>query len=176
MSWLRLTATSICLSDAYIKHIQCLSTLTFCPLLYGSSLRQLNPLYLALNLGFGSLMWSQNDAIVSCSNIHIGHNKVFEHIDMVSTVGKWKQPYTIIPTLLGSDFVVCGNLLSWNDFILSWLRLTAISICIPHPYWAYTKWLSKLIWCPLAYEQPYTVVFHVLFSTFIWNHADLLNI
>jgi hypothetical protein len=34
--------------------------------------------------------------------------KVFEHIDMLS-IGKWLQPYTVIPTLLGSDFGVLGH-------------------------------------------------------------------
>jgi hypothetical protein len=37
--------------------------------------------------------------------------KVFEHIDMLPIVIKY-QPYTVIPTLLGSDFgalgVTCG--------------------------------------------------------------------
>jgi hypothetical protein len=35
--------------------------------------------------------------------------KVFEHIDMLS-IGMQYQPYTIIPTLLGSDFGVLGHL------------------------------------------------------------------
>jgi hypothetical protein len=37
--------------------------------------------------------------------------KLFEHIDTLS-IGIWYQPYTFIPTLLGSDFgviwVTCG--------------------------------------------------------------------
>ncbi len=36
-------------------------------------------------------------------------HKVFEHIDMLS-LGIQKQPYTVIPTLLGSYFWECGNL------------------------------------------------------------------
>jgi hypothetical protein len=59
--------------------------------------------------------------------------KVIEHIDMLSMVIQY-QPYTVIPTLLGSDFGVLGNLLSQNDVIMSWLRLTAISNCFPYPY------------------------------------------
>ncbi len=35
--------------------------------------------------------------------------KVFEHIDMLS-MGIQLQPYTVIPTLLGSDFGVLGHL------------------------------------------------------------------
>jgi hypothetical protein len=34
--------------------------------------------------------------------------KVFEHIDMLS-MGIQYQPYTVIPTLLGSDFGVLGH-------------------------------------------------------------------
>ncbi len=59
--------------------------------------------------------------------------RVIEHIDMLS-MGIQYQPYTVIPTLLGSDFGVLGHLLSQNDEIMSWLRLTAISNCIPYLY------------------------------------------
>jgi hypothetical protein len=44
--------------------------------------------------------------------------KVFEHIDMLS-MGIEYQPYTVIPTLLGSDFEVLGHLWSQNDVIMS---------------------------------------------------------
>ena len=50
--------------------------------------------------------------------------KVFERIDMLSK-GKQLQPYTVVPTLLGSDFGVLGHMSSRNDAITSWLRLTA---------------------------------------------------
>jgi hypothetical protein len=40
--------------------------------------------------------------------------KVFEHIDMLSMNIK-KQPYTVIPTLLGSDFGVLGHL--WSQMM-----------------------------------------------------------
>ena len=59
--------------------------------------------------------------------------KVIEHIDMLS-MGIQYQPYTVIPTLLGSDFGVLGHLWSQNYVIMSWLRLTAISTCFPYPY------------------------------------------
>jgi hypothetical protein len=59
--------------------------------------------------------------------------KVFEHIDMLS-MGIRYQPYTFIPTLLGSDFGALGHLWSQNDVIMSWLRLTATSNCFPHPF------------------------------------------
>jgi hypothetical protein len=79
--------------------------------------------------------------------------KVIEHIDMLS-MGIQYQPYTVIPTLLlGSDFVVLGHLLRQNDVIMSWLKLTAISNWFPYPYWTYTKYLSKLICCPLVYSS-----------------------
>jgi hypothetical protein len=47
--------------------------------------------------------------------------KVIEHIDMLS-MGIQYQPYTVIPTLLGSDFGALGHLQSQNDEIMSWLR------------------------------------------------------
>ncbi len=59
--------------------------------------------------------------------------KVFEHIDMLS-IGIWWQPYTVIPTLLGSGFGVLSQLQSQNNVIMSWLRLIATSNCFPHPY------------------------------------------
>ena len=59
--------------------------------------------------------------------------KVFEHIDML-----WKgiqlQPYTVVPTPLGSDFGVLGHMSRRHDVITSWLRLTATSNRFPHPY------------------------------------------
>ena len=60
--------------------------------------------------------------------------KVIQHIDMLS-MGIQYQPYTVIPTLLlGFDFGVLGHLWSQNDVIMSWLRLTATSNCLQHPY------------------------------------------
>ncbi len=58
--------------------------------------------------------------------------KVVEHID-IFFMGIQYQPYTVIPTLLGSDFGVLGHLLSQHDEIMSWLRLTATSNCFPYP-------------------------------------------
>jgi hypothetical protein len=58
---------------------------------------------------------------------------VIEHIEMLS-MGIECPPYTVIPTLLGSDFEALGHLWSQNDVIMSWLRLTATSNCFPHPY------------------------------------------
>ncbi len=58
--------------------------------------------------------------------------KLFELIDLLS-IGIWYQPYTVIPTLLGSEFGVLGHLGSRNDVIMSWLRLTATSTFFPHP-------------------------------------------
>ena len=44
--------------------------------------------------------------------------KVFEHIDMLFQ-GIQLQPYTVIPTLLGSDFRVLGHMSSQKDAITS---------------------------------------------------------
>jgi hypothetical protein len=43
---------------------------------------------------------------------------VIEHIDMLS-MGIQCHPYTVIPTLLGSDFGVLGHVWSQNDVIMS---------------------------------------------------------
>ncbi len=61
--------------------------------------------------------------------------KVFEHIDMLS-MGSQYQPYTVSPTVIGSDFWVLGHIWLWsqNDVIMSCLRLTATSNCFLHPY------------------------------------------
>ncbi len=45
--------------------------------------------------------------LVSISILHI--YKVFEYIDMLS-IGIWQQPYTAIPTQLGSYFGTLGHL------------------------------------------------------------------
>jgi hypothetical protein len=52
--------------------------------------------------------------------------KVFEHIDMLS-IGIWEQSYTVIPTLLGSDFGVLGHLWSQNDAIMLEVALEIFS-------------------------------------------------
>ncbi len=56
---------------------------------------------------------------------------VIELIDMLS-MGIQYHAYTVIPTLIGSDFGVLGHLWSQNDEIMSWLRLTATSNCFPY--------------------------------------------
>ncbi len=52
-----------------------------------------------------------------------------------------------------------GSLVESNDIIMSWLRLTATLNCFPHPYWTYTKFLSTLICCPLAYSISLTQLY-----------------
>ncbi len=54
--------------------------------------------------------------------------KVFEHIDMLS-LGMRLWQYTVIPTLLGSDFGVLAHLWSQNNVITSRLRLISTSNC-----------------------------------------------
>jgi hypothetical protein len=48
--------------------------------------------------------------------------KVSENIGILS-MGIQYQPYTVIPTLLGSDFGALGHLWSHNDVNMSWLKL-----------------------------------------------------
>ncbi len=99
--------------------------------------------------------------------------KVFEHIDMLSTSIQ-QQPYTVLPTLLVSDFGVLGHLWSQNDVITSWLRLTATSNCLQHPYWTYTKCLSTLKCCPLAYGSSLTQITHSNRLRF-WGSGSLVE-
>ena len=49
-------------------------------------------------------------------------------------MGMHQKPYTVIPTLLGSDFGVLGHLWSQNDVVIEWLRLIATSNSFPHPH------------------------------------------
>jgi len=62
--------------------------------------------------------------LLPTSTLHIYN--MFEHIDMLS-IGIQQQPYTVLPTLLGSDFEVLGHLWSQHDVIMSWLRLRVTS-------------------------------------------------
>ena len=56
--------------------------------------------------------------------------------------------YTVIPTLLGSDFWVLVHMCSQDDVIASWLRLTANSNCFLHLSCTHTMCFSTLICCP----------------------------
>ena len=84
---------------------------------------------------------------------------------------------TLLPILLGSYFVVLCHLWSQHDVIMSWLRLTATSNWFPHPYYTYTKCLSTLICCPLAYTysksltQLYRSYFGVLGH--LWSQHEM---
>jgi len=61
--------------------------------------------------------------------------RVFELIDMLSmSMGTQQELFTVIPTLLGSDFGVLCHLWSQNDVIMLWFRLTVTSNCFLHPY------------------------------------------
>jgi hypothetical protein len=75
------------------------------------------------------------------------------------SIGIWYQPYTVLPTLQGSDFGVLGHLWSQNDVIVSWLRLTATANCFPHPYRTCKKFLGTLICCPYAYGSSLTQLY-----------------
>ncbi len=99
--------------------------------------------------------------------------KLFEHIGMLS-IGIRLQPYTVILTLLGSDFRVCGNLWSQNDVIWSWLRLTATSNCFPYPSYTNTKCLSTLIWCLWAYGSSLTQLYPPTWIKF-WGSESLVE-
>ncbi len=83
---------------------------------------------------------------------------MFEHFDMLS-IGIQQQPYTVLPTILGSDFEVLGHLWSQHDVIMSLLRLTATSNWFPHLHYTYRKSLSTLICCALAYSKSLTQIY-----------------
>ncbi len=42
--------------------------------------------------------------------------KVFEHIDIIY-IGIQQQPYTVLPTVIGSDFGVLGQQWLWSTMI-----------------------------------------------------------
>ncbi len=119
-SWLRLTATSNCFLNPHQTYTKCLSTLICCPQAYSSSLTQLSFL-LGSDVGvLGCYVESkccQYVMVEADSNLKLLPTsisyiyKVFEHIDMLS-IGIRQQPYTVIPTLLGSDLGVLGHMWS----------------------------------------------------------------
>ena len=109
------------------------STLICCTLAYTYS-KSLTKLYRSYFWVLGHL-WSQHDVIMSWLRLTSTSNciphpyytyNMFEHIGMLS-IGIQQQHYTVLPTLLGSDFEVLGHLWSQHDVIMSWLRLTATS-------------------------------------------------
>ena len=112
--------------------------------------------------------------LIPTSILHI--YKVFEHLDMLS-IGIQQQPNTVLRTLIGSDFGVRVYLWSQHDVITSWLMLRFTLNCFPHPYYTYTKCLSTLICCPLAYTysksltQLYRSYFGVLGH--LWSQHDV---
>jgi hypothetical protein len=101
--------------------------------------------------------------------------KVFWLIGMLS-IGIRYQPYSIIPTLLGSDFGDLGLLL-WrqNNVIASWLRLWFYSNCIMHP------WHVKSIWAHWYASHRHTVaalsysVISTLLGSEFWLSGSFLE-
>ncbi len=93
--------------------------------------------------------------------------KVFEHIDILFR-GIQQQPWTVIPTILGSDFVVPGSLVKPIDVITSWFRLTANSNCFLHPHHTYKKFLSTLICCPWAYGSSLKELYPPYLALTLW--------
>jgi hypothetical protein len=117
MSWLRLTAISNCFPHPYetckgFEHIDMLSI----------GIQQqpytVYPQYRLIFWGSGSLETDSHLKLLSTSILDIYN--MFEHIYMLF-IDIQQQPYTVIPTLLGSDFGVLGHLWSQNDVITSWL-------------------------------------------------------
>ena len=77
------------------------------------------------------------------------------------------KPYTVISTLLGSDFGVLGHMSSQNDAIMSWLRLTATSNHFHHPLLNIYKVFEDINMLFQGIQlQPYTVIPTLLGSDF----------
>jgi hypothetical protein len=93
----------------------------------------------------------------TASLIHTTHiQSVWAHCHWYAVHPHITSSLIQIPILLGSDVGVLGHLWSQNDVIMSRLRLTATSNCLPHPYYTYTKCLSILICYPSAYNISLT--------------------
>jgi hypothetical protein len=140
MSWLRLTATPQTASHIHIRHIQCVWAHWYAD--HGHIVAALHsythPTWLRC-WGSGSLVeskWCHYVMVEADSHTKLLPTSildiydVFEHIDMLF-MGIWYQPYTVIPTLLGSDVGALGHLWSQNDVIMSWLKLTAYQTAPP---------------------------------------------
>ena len=167
-----------------VRHIQ--SVWAHWYAVHGHTSAALNSYTLLLGSDFGvlgHLWWSRNDVIrswlrlTSTSNCfpHPYHTyNMFEHIDMLS-IGIQQQPFTVLPTLLGSDFEVLGHLWSQHHVIMSRLRLTATSYWCPHLYYTYTKSLSTLICCALAYSKSLHSYTHPTWLIFWGSSVSLVE-
>ncbi len=85
------------------------------------------------------------------------------------------QPYTVIPTLLGSDFG--GLVYNRNDAITSWLRLTATSNRVPRLYWTYKQIVEHNEMLSKGKQlQPYTVIPTLLgsFGVLVYSRNDAI--
>ncbi len=128
---------------------------------------------------FGALghMWSHNDVIMLWLRITATSN-CFPHPCQTHT--KCLSMLTCCPWAYSSSlmhlyppyftqilglWVTCGDR---NDVIMSWLRLTATSNFFSHQYQTYTKCLSTLICCPLAYGSSHTQLYPPYFAQ-IWG-------
>jgi hypothetical protein len=142
MSWLRLTATSNCF-HIHTRHIQ--SVWAHWYAVHCHRVAVLHSYTHSNRIRFwgsGSLVeskWCHYVMVEADSHLKLLPTsildiyKMLEHIDMLS-MGIQYQPYTVISSLLCSDFGALGHLWSQSDIIMSWLRLTAPSNCFPHPY------------------------------------------
>ena len=117
------------------------------------------PTLLGSDCGVLGHMWSQNDVIRSWLRLTV--TLIYfpcpsqTCMKCLSTLICCPQAFAssliVVPTPLNSDCEVLGHLLTQNDAVASWLRLTTNSGCFPHPCETYTKCLITLICCPQAY-------------------------
>jgi hypothetical protein len=144
-------------SPIHVRHIQ--SVWAHCYAIHGHSVSALHSYSHHTWLifwGSGSPVestWCDYVMVEADSHLKLCPTSILDTYKVLSTllvlsIGIQYQPYTVIPTLLGSDFGALGHLSSQHDLIMPWLRLTATSNCFPHPYLTYTQWLTTLIYCP----------------------------
>ena len=141
--YLRLAANSNCFPHPYYTYPKCLGTLICTLLAYSNSLTRYTHTTLLRFWGSGSLVeskWCHYVLVEADSDFKLlptsilDKCKVFEHSDMLF-IDIQQLPYTVILTLLGSDFgVASGSLVELKFVITSYLRLIVTSNSFPHPY------------------------------------------
>jgi hypothetical protein len=82
----------------------------------------------------------------------------------------WVHPYTIILVQVGIKFWKVGVWVRATGIVVSWLRLQAASVCIPHTYHIHTKCFSTLICCGRTYRSTLTLLYQCKWG---WIHGTL---
>ena len=164
MSWLRLQTRLECIPHPCHMYTKCFSTLICRGWAYGCTLTLLRLCRAGVDFRKIELSPSPSDVVMSWLRLqtclecipHPCHMSTKCLSTLICCGWAYGCALTLLPILLGSYFVVLCHLWSQHDVIMSWLRLTDTSNWFPHPYYTYTKCLSTLICCPLAYSSSLT--------------------